>query len=123
MPSTERWAAVREAPGYEVSTRGRLRCGDYLVATWPNHKGYVMASLVIAGTPRLRYVHRLVLEAFAGPARGAHANHRNGDKGVNALENLEWVSASDNARHAWRSGLRRRARDRRTGQQSLLELA
>lgn len=117
---TEQWTAIREAPGYEVSSLGRVRRGDFDVATWPNHKGYIMVSLEIAGVPRLRYVHRLVLTAF----RGVHphpkyrlVNHENEQKSENRLENLAWTTPWGNVRHA-----RQRRAELVYGQQSLLEL-
>jgi hypothetical protein len=118
-PPPERWAPILEAPGYEVSTWGRLqrivRAANgaellFDVATWENAKGYYCANLEIAGVPRLRYVHRLVLRAFR-PDPGinrAQGNHENGNKGDNRLENLAWTSASGNARHAHDTGLIRR---------------
>jgi hypothetical protein len=104
------WAPVVEAPLYEVSTWGRARRGAFDVAFWSNKKGYHLVSLEIAGVPRLRYVHRLVLAAFAGPGYGLQANHDDGVKGHNALDNLAWATPSANVAHAWARGLMRRRR-------------
>lgn len=103
----EEWAGVPEAPLYQVSTHGRVRRGPYDVATWPNAKGYRLVSLEIAGhtLPQLRYVHRLVLSAFKGPAAGRLANHLSGRKAENTLDNLEWATPAENVRHAVRTGL------------------
>lgn len=103
----EQWAAVPEAPGYEVSTHGRVRRGAYDVATWPNAKGYRLVSLELAGhtAPQLRYVHRLVLSAFKGPAAGRLANHLSGRKAENTVDNLEWATPAENVQHAVRTGL------------------
>lgn len=115
----EAWAVVREAPAYDVSTWGRVRRGDVDVATWPNHKGYIMVSLERpSGRPALRYVHRLVLEAFRGRAVGRPiVNHDDGRKAHNALDNLTWSTTSTNVLH----GRRLRA-ELEFGQRSLLEL-
>lgn len=119
----EAWAAIADAPLYEVSSWGRVRRrnndDDYFdVATWENHKGYVMVSIEIDGQPQLRYVHLLVLYAFAGINRARRiANHLNGVKSDNALENLEWTTPSGNVIH----GRRLRA-ELLYGQESLLEL-
>ena len=43
------------------------------------------------------YVHRLVLEAFWGPAPAAHEGcHRDGDRLNNKLENLHWGTSKKN---------------------------
>lgn len=111
------WAPIPGAPGYEVSTDGRVRRGAVGVAPWPNAKGYHLVNLEIAGVPRLRYVHRLVLAAFRGaPRPGLQGNHEDGRTGHNALENLTWMTPAANVAHA------RRMRAAAAGQQSLLDL-
>jgi len=48
-------------------------------------------------------VHRFVLEAFIGPCPPGHeCNHKNGVKNDNRLENLEWVTKSENTKHSYR---------------------
>lgn len=118
----ELWAAVLEAPGYEVSSWGRVRRGAFDVASWPNAKGYHLVSLEIEGVPRLRYVHRLVLTAFAplpvsrdtaGDTAPLQVNHDDGDKAHNMLANLAWTTPGGNVAHAWARGLLPRTRVRR----------
>ena len=59
-----------------------------------NGKGYYRVSL---GKDEDRYVHRLVLTAFAGECpKGHEASHLNGDVSNNRLDNLAWESFSDN---------------------------
>jgi hypothetical protein len=118
----ELWAVVPEAPAYEVSTCGRVRRGAFEVASWPNKKGYHLVSIEIDGEPRLRYVHRLVLAAFRGPAAGRLGHHGDGLKGHNVLDNLAWATRSQNVQHAWAAGLipGRHRRLEKAGQLSLL---
>lgn len=65
-----------------------------------------MVRLSRDGDSRTAPVHRLVLEAFEGPPpEGCEPNHIDGDKGNNALDNLEWVTHSQNVQHAYDTGL------------------
>lgn len=52
-------------------------------------------------------VHRVVAETFFGLANGMTVNHKNGDKRDNRVENLEYVTASENTSHSFRTGARR----------------
>jgi hypothetical protein len=106
----EFWASVTKAPTYDVSTWGRVRRGDQLIDSWPNKKGYRLVSLEIEGRDCLRYVHRLVLMAFVGAGAGRLANHGDGRKDNNRLQNLYWTTPSGNMQHAWATGLMPRTR-------------
>lgn len=48
------------------------------------------------------YTHRLVAEHFIpNPKKLSDVNHKNGIKSDNRVENLEWMSHSDNIRHSY----------------------
>jgi hypothetical protein len=49
------------------------------------------------------FVHRLVMSAFYGPSL-LHVNHKNCDSSDNRLENLEYVTASENIKHSFKHG-------------------
>lgn len=52
-------------------------------------------------------IHRLVAEAFIENKNGCkYVNHKNGDKHDNIVSNLEWVSHSENMKHAFSTGLK-----------------
>ena len=61
--------------------------------------GYHRVGLYYLGKTHNRYVHRIVAEAFIGPSNGREINHKNGDKTDNRVENLEWVTRSQNNQH------------------------
>lgn len=105
-----------EAPGldgfYEVSNFGNLRrCRDGKNAKiGVNRKfskspnGYLCAQVYLGGRVVTAHMHRVVARAFLGkpPPDKPQVNHKNGDKTDNRSENLEWVSQSENMRHAQR---------------------
>ena len=68
----------------------------------------------IPGLSKSHGVHRLVAMAFIGmPPDGMEINHKNGNKSDNRLDNLEYVTHSQNVVHAHRNGLINQARGER----------
>lgn len=100
---------------YQVSNLGRVkriksgygaRVGRILKSG--NGDNYPVAWLHKGGKPKGAYVHTLVLEAFVSSRPpGCECNHKNGIKSDNRSENLEWVTRSENRKHAHRT-LRRK---------------
>jgi hypothetical protein len=68
--------------------------------TW----GYPQVTLCKNNTQKIKRIHRLVLEAFAGKSN-LICNHKDGNKKNNRLENLEYCTHSENSKHAFRIGL------------------
>ena len=116
--SREEW---RSAPGYEglydVSNLGRvrsyLRPGHHKVKKAPVPrimsesvtKGYKTVALTKDGRYRSYRVHRLVLQAFAGPCPAQlEAAHINGDHHDNRIANLAWMSHQENESHKKQHG-------------------
>lgn len=120
--SEEEW---RDVPGfegrYQVSNLGRLRSvprdvnnhtgiihlkGKILTQRY-NHKGYKVVDLVDHEQKhKYRLVHRLLAQAFIpNPMNKPQVNHIDGIKDHNVLENLEWVTNSENQLHAYKHGL------------------
>ena len=63
--------------------------------------GYRMVHLTINGQKKSYAVHRLVAEAFIpNPENLPVVHHKDGNKLNNNVENLEWVSQSQNRIHA-----------------------
>jgi hypothetical protein len=94
------WLPCTEGVGYLVSDTGLIknRFGKVLCGTIFSN-GYRGVRFARGGKTHL--IHRLVLSAFIRSARGKEdANHKNGIRSDNRIENLEWVSHSDNIKHA-----------------------
>jgi len=64
--------------------------------------GYLYVNLRNVSTRKIAKVHRLVLEAFKPSSDNSRwmANHIDGNKKNNRVENLEWVTPSENILHA-----------------------
>lgn len=68
---------------------------------------YKYVQLWYKDKPTHKAVHRLVAEAFiTNPENKPIVNHLNGNKHNNAVDNLEWVTHSENHKHAFATGLR-----------------
>lgn len=68
--------------------------------------GYVQCFLTKDGRLVSRYLHRLVAEAFIpNPECLPQVNHKDGNKENNCVDNLEWVTGSENMQHAYKTGL------------------
>lgn len=100
---------LRTIPGFEglyvISMTGEvlsLRRRKFLTPHLQS-SGYLQVLLSKGGRRTWYLVHRLVAEAFIpNPERLSQVNHKNGDKLDNWIENLEWVSGSENLRHRHR---------------------
>ena len=91
----EEWRdVVGSEDRYEVSSLGRVRAKARLLKPW-NMSGYKAVSL---GKSRKTSVHRLVCEAFHGPApsEGLLVAHTDGSRDNNAATNLRWATYSEN---------------------------
>ena len=109
----EHWKVIKEFPRYEVSDLGnvRNRKTKHLKAFRTDNDGYKKVTLMTITDRKyyhLKTVHRLVAETFlGGPHPDLQVNHKNGIKDDNRLENLEWVTPSQNVKHAYDTKLRR----------------
>jgi hypothetical protein len=70
------------------------------------NNGYKAFTFRNAGKDVRLSLHRLLAAHFCEKPDGCDVvNHKDGDKLNNAIENLEWVTAGDNVRHAYATGL------------------
>lgn len=111
---------------YEVSSKGRVRSLDREVEYASNrgrgrpctrfyrgceltrfvsNSGYLRVKLTVDTRRQMKLVHRLVCEAFHGPAPlGHYAAHGDGDKLNNDYRNLRWATPAANTADRWLHG-------------------
>jgi len=129
--TAERWLPVVGYEGwYEVSNLGRVkrvrpgrrtRVGKIL-KPGRNSSGYGSVCLYVNGVRRSRPVHILAATAFIGPyPAGKEVNHKDGIKANCHIENLEYVTQSENSLHAYALGLHKPCRGEDSGCAKLTE--
>lgn len=65
--------------------------------------GYLLVSFCVDNVKSNHNVHRLVARAFIeNEANKPQVNHKDGNKLNNGVDNLEWVTASENGLHSYR---------------------
>ena len=112
--SKEHWLPVVGYEGlYEVSDLGHVKRSAPGPGTWVGRvlqenyiKNHGVVALYSAQGRRLKYVSRLVLEAFVGPPSEVayFALHKDDDPRNNTPDNLYWGSHLDNKRDEVRNG-------------------
>lgn len=103
---------------YEISNYGSIRTKDrdgargykvkgHVLSKRENSNGYLRCRMNLTGELKEYLVHRLVAEYFIpNPENKAYVNHIDGNKHNNHVENLEWVTKSENEKHAHKIGLK-----------------
>lgn len=83
---------------------------EIILKPYLTKKGYLQVSLMQDKKRSVKYVHRLVAEAFIennDPTKTV-VNHKDGNKQNCYYENLEWTTYSDNNQHAYDNNLKGR---------------
>lgn len=121
VETKEIWKDVTINSNYEVSNLGRVRAKARRVPsgndnfrmkrehylTQRDYHGYLRVGFLINGKHVNPLVHRLVMYAFneERPYPEWEIDHINGDSHDNRIENLEYVSSSENTKRAYKLGL------------------
>lgn len=98
---------LKDIPGYEGIYRASSSGKIYSIKTWKErvtiNSVYLMITLSNKGRNKMFTVHSLIALTFLGDRpQGMHINHKDGDKHNNNIENLEYVTRSENMIHAYR---------------------
>ena len=105
QPSNEmEWRTVKEYSNYEVNQFGQIRHKKRKQILKPrsNKGGYQYVNFKIDGKNINFAVHRIVANAFIPNPNGyTEVNHKDYDRMNNCVDNLEWVTSSQNKVHAY----------------------
>lgn len=106
---------------YSVSSFGKIKNNKTnKELKLQNQNGYLHCTISVNGIAKRCRVHRLVALAFIPNINNRpYVNHIDGNRTHNSVDNLEWVTAQENAQHAVEQGLRQGGRNRPVIQYSM----
>jgi hypothetical protein len=94
---------INKTKGYQISNYGRVKNSKGRISKeWKNCFGYKNVGI----NPKIYLIHRLVAQVFIpNPDNKEFVNHIDGNKENAYVNNLEWVTRSENVQHAYDTGL------------------
>ena len=91
---------------YWISNKGRFKNDRGKIVELKNHDNYIQLSFRNKDKKATYQLHRLVAQLFViNPESKPIVNHIDGNKYNNFSDNLEWVTKSENTKHAHDNGL------------------
>lgn len=101
----EIWKSLKDFPNYKISNRGRVKNRQgKILKTGGNsqHNRYVKIALRNEKGRFNKYLHRIVAEVFCARPSLEHNQVNHKDKNIlnNKASNLEWMTPSQNSKHA-----------------------
>jgi hypothetical protein len=92
---------------YTINEAGEVRNSTRILKTYLHGRGYYALRLKMNDKSGIHFIHRLLASVFVpNPLAKSFVNHKNGIKTDNRIENLEWVTSSENNKHAYETGLK-----------------
>ena len=103
----EKWKPIKGYERYEISSIGNVRNSKTgRILKKDKSRNYYEVVLSQQGKTKKYAIHRLVAEHFINnPKNKPQVNHKDGNKLNNNIENLEWVTVSENIKHSYTNGL------------------
>ena len=91
---------------YWISNKGRFKNNRGKIIETKNHNKYTSISFRNGKNMITQQLHRVVAFLFIDKVEGKNfVNHIDGNKDNNCSDNLEWVTKSENTKHAHDNGL------------------
>lgn len=104
------WKPIPSLKKYEASNTGLIRNSETLKVLKPQNNIFGYYAMTCRPEPYKQTnvrVHRAVAEAFLGECPDGYVvNHIDGNKHNNNIDNLEYVTSSENNQHAYDTGLK-----------------
>jgi hypothetical protein len=112
----EIWKKVESIGDYEISNFGKFRNAKtkFILKGNKLKNGYIQVDSWYKQSRKHHLLHRLIALSFIeNPLNKPCVNHINGIKDDNRIENLEWVTQSENIIHSYKTGLSRNSEKQR----------
>lgn len=110
----EQWKIIETYPNYKISNLGNVKNKQNKILKQRTTKNRYKEIGLRNGNKKQKFflVHRLVAFNFIPTKEGKYyVNHIDGKKNNNLVENLEWVTQSENQKHAYETGLQKVTQD------------
>ena len=97
---------ITSEPFVRLDTIGRTRLfPEKEIKPTQTKNGYWYCNLGGRAYYERSLIHRIVARVWLGEHDDLEVNHKDGNKGNNSVENLEWVTHSENEKHKHENGL------------------
>jgi hypothetical protein len=122
------WKKIPGFSRYEASNTGKIRSLNYknsgkIHLIHPCLSGGYFKTMLLSDSGKYKTwnVHKWVAMTFLGENVGMEINHKSGNKKDNSLENIEYLTRSQNIQHAYDHGLLSPKRGSMNGMAKLTE--